>query len=552
MTNHREAPAAGAPSTPEPSAADALSAAGLSGIGLVVVLTGFALSIVDFFIVNVALTTIGRDLDGSETALELVVSGYGITYALGLVLGGRLGDAYGRRRLFILGLVAFTLSSALCGVAPNVACLVVARLLQGGAAALLVPQVLATIQAATQGQARARAISLYGATAGLAAVAGQILGGLLVSLDIAGAGWRSVFLINVPVGVAALLAVRHMPDTKADRKPGLDPVGTVLFGVALVCVLVVIVEGQSLGWPPWLWSLLVVAAAAVAALIRTERRLEANGAAPAAVPVGAVPLRHASGAGAMVPFSVGFGSLPLRLRADHAGRLRPRGARLRRAGLSPFAVRLLRGGAGRTPRISRAIGRRIVTVGAAVQGLGLLLMALLVGTTWPDVPLLARTRRARVHRCRPGHDRADALPDDPRRRPAGGRHGQRRTGDQPADGHRPGRDGGRSALPLPRRRVGARVGGRRRPRPAGGLLGEHLRHQLATFRTPLTQIARFGRIGTVPYPARPGRLPASPRRRATGCPTQCTTPGREEWRDPCNDNQGPRWSPARRAASASR
>ncbi|MFE1311299.1 MFS transporter [Streptomyces sp. NPDC058755] len=384
---HREAPPTGAPGTQEqPSPQEADGPAGLSTTGLVVVLTGFALSIVDFFIVNVALTTIGHDLNGGETALELVVSGYGIAYALGLVLGGRLGDAYGRRRLFVWGLIAFTLTSALCGVAPSVGFLIAARLLQGAAAAMLVPQVLATIQAATEGPARARAISLYGATAGLAAVAGQILGGLLVSLDIAGVGWRSVFLINVPVGVAALLAVRHMPDTRAERRPGFDLTGTLLFGVALVCVLLVIVEGQALGWPLWLWALPVVAAAAVVALVRVERRLEAEGGSPLLPPSVLSQSGMRRGLLAMVPFSIGFGSFMFvyALVAQDDFGLGGLGSG---AVLSPFAsaffvVALF------TPKIAAVLGRRIVTLGATVQGAGLLLMALLIGVTWPDVPVV--------------------------------------------------------------------------------------------------------------------------------------------------------------------
>ncbi|MFC7615512.1 MFS transporter [Actinokineospora soli] len=129
------------------------------------VLTGFALSIADIFIVNVALSTIGHDLDASPAGLEFVVSGYGITYAIALVLFGRLGDALGRRRLLGWGIAAFTATSALCGFAPTIETLIAGRLLQGAAAAMMVPQVLATIQAATTGAARAKAISQYGATA---------------------------------------------------------------------------------------------------------------------------------------------------------------------------------------------------------------------------------------------------------------------------------------------------------------------------------------------------------------------------------------------------
>ncbi|GGS88085.1 MULTISPECIES: MFS transporter [Streptomyces] len=368
------------PAGPEPAAA------GLTGLALMVVLTGYALSIVDASIVNVALNSIDDDLHGGPAALELVVSGYGLTYALGLVLGGRLGDAFGRRRLYAYGLAAFTLTSALCGLAPTVGFLVAARLLQGAAAAMLVPQVLATIQAATQGQARARAIGLYGATAALGMVVGQILGGLLVSLDVAGMGWRSVFAINVPIGVAALLAVRRVPPTRADVRPGFDPAGTVLFGVTMVCVLALVVAGPDLGWPLWLWSLLVVAAVGAVALLRTERRLEARGGSPLLSPSVLSHPGMRRGLAAMVPFSAGFGAFLFVYALVAQGHFGfdglASGAVLTPFAVAFFAVTLF------TPRIAAALGGRIVTLGALVQGAGLLLLALVMGLGWPRPSLV--------------------------------------------------------------------------------------------------------------------------------------------------------------------
>lgn len=367
--------------TPQPSAGTEPAAAGLSGIGLVVVLVGYALSIVDASIVNVALTSISDDLHGGPAALELVVSGYGLTYALGLVLGGRLGDAFGRRRLYAYGLAAFTVTSALCGLAPTIEFLVVARLLQGAAAAMLVPQVLATIQAATEGQARARAIGRYGATAALGMVVGQILGGLLVSLDVAGMGWRSVFAINVPIGVAALLAVRRVPATKADTKPGFDPAGTALFGVTMVCVLAVVVAGPDLGWPLWLWSLLAVAAVGALALVRTERALEARGGSPLLSPSVLSHPGMRRGLAAMVPFSAGFGAFLFVYALIAQGHFGLDG--LASGGvLTPFAVAFFAVTLF-TPRIAAALGGRIVTLGALVQGIGLLLLALVIWLGWP-------------------------------------------------------------------------------------------------------------------------------------------------------------------------
>lgn len=188
----------------------------LGGLGLFTVLLAAALPLIDFFIVNVALPSIGADLSASESVLELVVAGYGLAYAVLLVLGGRLGDLFGRRRLFLGGMLAFGLTSLACGLAPTAWTLVAARVAQGAASAAMLPQVLATIQSSTTGSRRARAMGLYGATAGLAMVAGQILGGVLVAADIAGTSWRATFLVNVPVVLVGLvLAARTVPETRS-------------------------------------------------------------------------------------------------------------------------------------------------------------------------------------------------------------------------------------------------------------------------------------------------------------------------------------------------
>ncbi|WP_431982428.1 MFS transporter [Streptomyces qinglanensis] len=371
--------------TPASAAGTEPDGAGLGGIALVVVLIGYALSIVDASIVNVALAPIGEDLHGGPAALELVVSGYGLTYALGLVLGGRLGDAFGRRELYAYGLAAFTLTSALCGLAPTIEFLVTARLLQGAAAAMLVPQVLATIQAVSQGRARARAIAMYGVTAALGMVVGQMLGGLLVSLDVAGIGWRSVFLINVPVGVAALLAIRRVPATRAGTKPGFDPLGTVLFGATMVCLLAVVVAGPDLGWPLWLWGLLVAAAAGLSALVRVERGLEARGGTPLLSPSVLSRPGTRRGLAAVVPFQAGFGAFLFVYALVAQGHFGFHGL-ASGGGLAPFAVAFFVV-AQFTPKIVAALGGRIVALGALVQGAGLVLLALVIGLGWPHPSL---------------------------------------------------------------------------------------------------------------------------------------------------------------------
>jgi MFS family permease len=211
----------------------------LTTLGLMTVLIGVFLPMTDFFIVNVALPTIDRDLHAPAGMLQLVVAGYAIAYALLLVVGGRLGDAVGRKRLFLAGMAAFTVTSLACGIAPGIDALVAARALQGAASAMMLPQVLSTIQATTSGPARARALGSYGATGGMAVVAGQLLGGLLVSANIGGTSWRPIFLVNVPVGIAGLiLAARLVPDTRSDDPAPVDRRGTLLLGWATLALLI--------------------------------------------------------------------------------------------------------------------------------------------------------------------------------------------------------------------------------------------------------------------------------------------------------------------------
>jgi len=204
---------------------------------LLTVLLGAFLSIADFFIVNVALPTIDRDLHASAGMLELVVAGYAVAYAVLLVTGGRLGDSFGRKRLFLTGLALFTLLSLVCGLAPTAGVLVVARMAQGAAAALMVPQVLGTIQATATGESRTRAIAWYGATGGIGMVVGQAVGGALVDANIAGTGWRPIFLVNVPIGlVGLLLARRVVPETRSETPSRPDLPGA-LFGLAGLLLL---------------------------------------------------------------------------------------------------------------------------------------------------------------------------------------------------------------------------------------------------------------------------------------------------------------------------
>ncbi|MFD4571070.1 MFS transporter [Streptomyces sp. NPDC058417] len=380
------------PPTPSPAVSPARGRAAaphgaLGSLGLFTVLLGAALPLVDFFIVNVALPTMGRDLAASEAVLELVVAGYGVAYAVLLVLGGRLGDLFGRRRLFLVGTAAFGLTSLACGLAPDAWTLVAARVAQGASAALMVPQVLATIQSSTEGTRRARAMSLYGATAGLSMVAGQILGGVLVDADIAGSGWRSVFLVNVPVVVVGLaLAVRRVPETRSAHPEPVDVPGTVLLATALLTLLAPLTEGRAAGWPLWTWLSLAAFVPAAAGFVAVERRADRLGRTPLVPPslLALTTLRR--GLTIMAPLAVGFSGFMfvVAVSLQSGAGLSPVRAGLALAPMATafFLVSL----AG--PRLVTRYGSRVVTAGAVLQGAGVLLFLLAVRADWPDVGVL--------------------------------------------------------------------------------------------------------------------------------------------------------------------
>ncbi|MET8562031.1 MFS transporter [Streptomyces flaveolus] len=360
----------------------------LGGPGLFTVLLAAALPLVDFFIVNVALPAIGRDLAAGEAVLELVVAGYGVAYAVLLVLGGRLGDLFGRRRLFLAGMAAFGLTSLACGLAPGAWSLVAARVAQGASAAAMLPQVLATIQSATSGARRAKAMSLYGATAGLSMVAGQILGGVLVAADIAGTGWRAVFLVNVPVVVLGLvLAARFVPETRSQRPEPVDGPGTALLAVSLLTLLAPLTEGRAAGWP--LWTLLSLAAFpfAAGAFWLVERRADRSGRTPLVPPsLFRVPSMR-RGLELMVPFSIGFSGFMfvIALALQQGAGLGPVPAGL---ALAPMAVAfLLVSLAG--PRLIARFGTRVVTAGSVLQGVGVLLIVLAAWRDWPRLDIVS-------------------------------------------------------------------------------------------------------------------------------------------------------------------
>ena len=375
------------PAGPTKLRAVALSG-GLHPVGVFLLLAGAFLPIMDFFITNVALPSINASLHASASSLELVIAGYGVAYAALLVSGGRLGDRFGRRSLFLGALVGFIAASAACGLAPTVGMLIAARIVQGATAALLVPQVLATFHHTLERERKARALALYGATSGIAAVVGQLVGGLLVSADIAGTSWRPIFLVNVPIGLVVLLmAARVVPDTRSPKPVGVDVPGTVLFAATLTTLLVPLTEGHSLGWPWWSWLLLAAAAVLATATFLVEKRAERRGEVPL-LPPSLLRLPSMSrGLTLVFAFSAGFGAFMFvfaltvqdGLHADalHGG-----------LAILPMAV-LFFAGSLVAPRLIGRFGRASLSAGALVQLAGLAALVTVLVQDWPHVSLWA-------------------------------------------------------------------------------------------------------------------------------------------------------------------
>ena len=334
------------------------------------VLTATFMQLVDVSIVNVAIPPIQRDLDASYGTIQLVVAGYQLTFASILITAARLGDIYGRKRIFIIGMVGFTLASAACGAAPNGLLLVAGRLVQGLASGLMYPQVLSVIQVEFSQKQRGKAFSILGAVVGLATIVGPVLGGVLITWSPFGLGWRSVFYVNVPIGiVAAVAAVAVLRESRAPDAPGLDLPGVALATVALFLLVFPLSVGQDLGWPWWVLVMLGAAVPVLAVFAVYEQRRTRRRASPLvrmslfadrSFRVGmVVVVVFFSGVGAFffittLYLQVGFGFSPL-----HAGLT-----------TFPFAV-----GSGTfsllSDRFTRRYGKRVLQIGAAVLVLGM-------------------------------------------------------------------------------------------------------------------------------------------------------------------------------------
>jgi EmrB/QacA subfamily drug resistance transporter len=241
-------------------------------VALFVLLLASFMNLIDVTIVNVALPSLMRDFNAGPNEIEWVVAAFVLAFALGLLPFGRLGDIVGRTRMFLIGVALFTLASALCGLAPSMDWLIGARALQGLAGAIMTPQVLAIAQVTFPPEEKGQAFSLFGLSAGLAAVSGPILGGLLIGGDFFGLDWRPIFLVNIPVGIAAVVAGWFLiPRTPGNPGMRNDFVGIALFAVASVALVFPLVEGRAYGWPLWAFGLVAVSLVATALFVLWQR-----------------------------------------------------------------------------------------------------------------------------------------------------------------------------------------------------------------------------------------------------------------------------------------
>jgi EmrB/QacA subfamily drug resistance transporter len=328
------------------------------------------MDLLDVTIVQVALPSIRTELGATASQLEWIVSGYMLAFAVLLVTGGRLGDILGRQRTFLIGVGGFTLASAIGAFAANGDMLVASRVVQGAFSAMMVPQALATLQALFSPKERAPIFGIIGGVGGLAAVVGPILGGALVTADIAGSGWRSIFFINVPIGIVVfILAARFVPNTKSARKARLDVPGVLLLTGALLGILYPVVEGRALDWAPWLWLPVAGGVMLVVLFIAYERRREARD-GTALLPMRLFANRgFSAGLVTQATFQGAMNALTVVLLIYVQAAL---GFTALGAGLSllPFSLGAFIGTGAAIP-LGTKIGKPIVTLGALIQAGGI-------------------------------------------------------------------------------------------------------------------------------------------------------------------------------------
>jgi len=345
-------------------------------IALVIVALAFVMDLLDSTIVNVAIPSIRANLGASYSAIQWLVAGYSLAFAILLVTGGRMGDVFGYKKLFMSGVAGFTLASLLSGVAPNTGVLIAARIIQGACAALMVPQVMSLMQVMYKPSERGGVNALFGALGGLAASLGPVVGGLLIKANIAGWDWRPIFLINVPVGILGLVAgAKYLPNGKSPHPLKLDMLGTLLVMAAMFMLVFPLIQGREYSWPAWTFAMMLASLPVFGAFAWWQRRKERTDGSPLVLP--SLFKNHSFGVGlginaifemAMIGFFLTF-TLVLQIGLGFS----PIHAAL--TGLpTAFGIAMTMAIAGE--KVVPKLGRYAMSLGTTVMALGL------VSTTW--------------------------------------------------------------------------------------------------------------------------------------------------------------------------
>ncbi|MFJ9706260.1 MFS transporter [Streptomyces sp. NPDC101234] len=342
-------------------------------LALAIVMTAAFMDLVDVTIVNIAIPSIERDAGASFSQIQWITAGYALAFAAGLITGGRLGDIHGRKRLFLFGVAGFTLASALCGFAANPGMLVASRVLQGGMAAMMVPQVLSIVHATFPAHERGKVFGLFGAIVGLGAVSGPLLGALLTEWNLFGLEWRPIFLINLPVGIAALLlGRRYISESKAPHALKLDLVGVALVTLGLLMLLYPLTRGRELGWPLWGYLSMAGSLVVFGVLVAYERRKAARDGSPLIEPSLFKVKSFAAGIAVQTVFGVALGVFFLVWTLYMQIGL---GWTPLHAGLTgvPFSIAVSVAAGLSVQKLVPRFGRKVLQAGALVMGLGVLL-----------------------------------------------------------------------------------------------------------------------------------------------------------------------------------
>ena len=351
-------------------------------LALMVLLVGAFLPPLDYFIVNLALPAIRSGLHTSGAELQLIISSYASAYAVFLITGGRLGDLFGRKRMFLTGMAGFVLASAWCGLSQSGNALIIGRVLQGLAASVMAPQVLATLRTVFSSDEQPRVMSLYGSVFGLAAVVGQLGGGALITWHPLGLGWQSIFWVNVPIGMAAFVgAFKLIPESQPKRETRIDLLGVALLSIFLGLLIYPLTRGREQGWPAWTVISLLASGPALALFVWAEKRIAHRG---------GDPLVHmelfdnrAFVIGLTMTFLFYFLSaffLTYGIFLQNGMGMTPLASGL---AIMPYAVGFLIGPLG-TPAVARRIGNHILTLGFSLIAIGFVVV---IATLYLNQPL---------------------------------------------------------------------------------------------------------------------------------------------------------------------